>query len=365
MATIITATVLQADEVVKIDAVLRRGSPLVDPVDYVRSSTLVQNQIKAAAGLPATATFVQVILTNQSYTGGTYEYQYLLTLDTLESGVGHSHDSSTLFHPLQEAYNDGPFIKLDPTLGPVEIFAETSGTVDYLRIHQDTTNIFYVRSDGTIGISAHTTYWSDTEYDIGSDDEGVTLRRPRDAYIGRNLWVATDAIFGGSAKSPHYLFFPQDINPDNDPLNRHIYFNSTDNYVHVWDGTNDYALGPGGTGGSIVGTYVGPTVNVGDAVTISAADTVIPANAGVSSQNPVIGICIDKPAPATAIVQLAGEIMITTWTLLPSLPYFLSKTSGQLTPTLAGFVSGDIYQKIGIAKDAQTITLQLGPQIQM
>lgn len=117
----------------------------------------------------------------------------------------------------------------------------------------------------------------------------------------------------------------------------------------------------GGSGGpSVVGTYTGPTVSVGDVVTISAASTVVPADASLAAQNPVIGICIEKPVVSTAVVQLAGEVSVFGGTLTANLRYWLSNTApGQMVTTLAGFSSGDIVQMVGVSKTTSILSLKL------
>jgi len=117
----------------------------------------------------------------------------------------------------------------------------------------------------------------------------------------------------------------------------------------------------GGSGGpNVVGTYTGPTVSVGDAVTVSAADTVIPADASAASQHPVIGICIEKPAASTAVVQLAGEVSVFGGSLTANSRYWLSNsTPGQMVTTLAGFSSGDIVQLVGVSKSTSVLTLKI------
>ena len=117
-----------------------------------------------------------------------------------------------------------------------------------------------------------------------------------------------------------------------------------------------------GGGAGVTGIYTGPTVAVADVVTISASDTVIPANASNPSENPIIGVCISKPTGTTAEVQLAGEISVFAG-LTPNVPYYLAKTAGQITTSVASYTSGDVVQLVGISKNATTLVLRLDSRI--
>jgi hypothetical protein len=361
MAIQVTSTIKESTQLYKVRVNLTSVTPIITPEYFVLHDPTVKQEVIGLAGLPSTTVFVSALLLSEGYVGSTYFYDMLITLDPLPvTATSHFHDSSTLFHPLREAYRDGPYIDLDPSMGPVEIYALTPNTVDYLRIHQGALNLFYVRKNGTISIGAHIEYATDTTYDIGSVDNGVTLRRPRDLYVGRDTWTARNGYFGTSAKSPEYLFFPRASNPDNRPAERHLYWNSTDNKPHVWNGLLDYPLNSCDDCDGVVGLYDGPTVNIGDAVAMSGLNAVIQADASVSWHNPVVGICVDKPTPLVALVQFNGEVTVFPATLTPGAKYFLDKTAGGLTTDVSAFVTGDIVQFVGVGKTDSTLTISIG-----
>jgi len=249
MAEIAGASVITSEEVYKVKAELRSRTPVPDIVDYVINDPDAQADIKAQAGIPEDAVFVSVVLLNEGYLSANYIYEVLLTLDpigtTQTAASAHEHDSETIFHPLREAYRDGPEIDLDTTLGPVRITADTANTVDYLQVQADTHNLFLIRQDGAIEIGSHMLFVNDTLYDIGSADDGTTLYRPRDVYVGRDLWVARDAFVSDEITATSHNYFERAATPDTDPTKRYTYWNSTDNQVHVWDGTTDYPIGGG------------------------------------------------------------------------------------------------------------------------
>ena len=114
----------------------------------------------------------------------------------------------------------------------------------------------------------------------------------------------------------------------------------------------------GGGGGGVTGTFAGPTVNVSDAVYVSASATVSQADASApTGLNFTIGICINKPAPGTAVVQFAGEAAVFSGTLTAGATYYLDTTAGQITTSVAGHGTGDAVQIVGVAKDSNTLII--------
>lgn len=361
MAVQVTSTVKESTRLYKVGVTLTSITPIITPEYFVIHDPATKQEVIADAGLPSTTVFVQAVLLKEGYIGNTYYYDLLITLDPLPAtATSHFHDSSTLHHPLREAYRDGPYIDLDPSLGPVDIYAIAANTVDYFRVHLGARDLFFIRRDSTISIGAHVEFGTDTTYDIGSVDNGITLRRPRDLYVGRDTWTARSGYFGTSAKSPVYLFFPQATNPDNVAADRHIYWNSTDNKPHVWNGVLDYPLNSCDDCDGIVAIFDGPTVNVGDAVTMSGLNSVVQSDASAAWQHPVIGICVEKPSPLIALVQLNGEAGVYTGTLTPGAKYFLAKTAGGITTDVSTFTTGDVVQVVGIAKTDSTLTITIG-----
>lgn len=246
MAVEITTQVTQAARVYQIRATLQSLSVIPDPEQYVLQDK-EKARILAIAALPANTVVLGAKLLQEGYIGDIHYYVVLLTLEEVPPTVtAHTHGPDTLFMPLRESYRDGPYIDLDSSLGPVDIWAAQS-TVDYLRIRDGSTIFLEVNQEGQLRLGGHVEFTTDTVYDIGSLDDGVTLRRPRDVYIGRDAWVARDGYFGTSAQSPTYKFEPQlATTPSTDPTDRLIYWNSGDNQAHAWDGTTDYPLTGGG-----------------------------------------------------------------------------------------------------------------------
>jgi hypothetical protein len=96
---------------------------------------------------------------------------------------------------------------------------------------------------------------------------------------------------------------------------------------------------------------------VGDAVALSAADTVILADADNASARPAIGIVASKPTPTTCVLRYAGELGGFTG-LTPGATYYLSTTPGAIqTPTPTG--AGVLSQVIGDARNTTTLVIDI------
>lgn len=250
MAVELTTAVDRSVNIRQVEATLRSREDLPDPEQYVRDNTGgIYDRIIATAGLRTETIFVAIVLLRANTIGGTYTYVLLLTLEeAFCTANAHEHTSATLHHPLVEAYRDGPAIELDPALGPVEILADAGATA-YLRVTSVDRSIVYldITQDGNFDLGGHVKFTKDQEYDIGTFD-GIKYYRPRDVYVGRDLYAACNGYFGIAAKSPQYKFFPELVNPDTDPTSRHIFWNATVNEPYAWDGTTEYSLVGGGGG---------------------------------------------------------------------------------------------------------------------
>ncbi len=278
MAVELTTAVDRSVNVRQVEATLSSRAAIADPEQYVKDNTDgIYDRIIATAGLPAATIFVAVVLLRQNTIGGTYTYVLLLTLDeAFFTATAHEHTSATLHHPLVDAYRDGPAITLDPTLGPVDILG-APGSISFLRVTNEDRTATYldITQDGYFNLGGHVKFTVDQTYDIGTFD-GVKYYRPRDVYVGRDLYAACNGYFGISAKSPEYLFFPELVNPDTDPASRHIYWNSTVNEPYAWDGITEYSLVGGGGGPDADGVIFieDLTPNVGNIdVTFAENDT--------------------------------------------------------------------------------------------
>jgi len=372
MAISILSQVESSTKVYVITVNLTSFDPIVDPVSYVSQPT-VWMDVLAIAGLPELL-FIGAELIDQGYIGREYYYKLSMTFDrTHVVATGHSHDSSTIFHPLNNAYLDGPWIEVVDNLGPVDIRRDATGTTDYLRVREENgDDYFKVDKDGYLQFGNHVRFLRDCEFDIGSVDDGATLRRPRDIYVCRNVDMGGNLTVGGNGtfqdflQATHYEFTSQAANPDSDPASRHIYWNSVDNTLRGWDGSVEFILGGGSTPLGLTGIYTCPSsVAVGNVVSIIGGTTVDKADATILGLRPVIGVVVSKIDPTTAVVQLYGEAGVFAGSLVPGELYFLGKVPGTLTNSLAGYVSGDTVQLVGVAKDANTLTLRFESRVHL
>lgn len=107
------------------------------------------------------------------------------------------------------------------------------------------------------------------------------------------------------------------------------------------------------------GTYsCAADIAIGDVVYTSAVNTVSKASAA-SSATMAWGIVISKPSTFSAIVLFASGEVNAYVGLSPLTQYFLDITAGGITADVSGFVAGNIVQKVGRAKNATTLVVEI------
>ena len=368
----ITSTTRASTGTVQVDVTLTSGTVIADPVAYV---TISANSalILAGAGLDATLPFVGATLQSSTVVGGIYTYELISVYGDVPSTVTtHTHDHTTTAMPWGQTYRDGVELVVDSALGPPIISYTDDTTVDYLRIKTDTAttprDLFWVKQGSVIRIGAHTEYYLDATYDLGTPDAGVTLRRPRDVRLSRDIYAGRNAIITGYGSyssyvlGTHHRFTGQATNPDNTAGTRHVYVRSTDDTLRYWNGSSDLAISPAGASGDTVGQYTcAAGVAIGEVVVCSGVDTVVEANATTLVGGPVAGIVVNKPDATTANVKYLGETgAIFAGALTPGNEYFLARTAGGITDSLAGFTTGDTQVSLGFAKNTNTLVTRIG-----
>lgn len=369
MATI-TAVIHATGDITQVDVTITSTTVIADPIAYVQIST-VAAEILARAGLSATLSFVSASLQSTTSVGSTYYYNLIVTYGDTPSGTTtHYHDHTTVTMPLREAYRDGVTIDLDSMLGPVTITAANDTSVDYLRIRTDlgTTarDLLWVKQGSVVRFGTHTEFYLDATYDVGTPDAGVTLRRPRDVrvgrdiYAGRNLAITGYGTYGTYVLGTHYRFTGQSSNPDTAPTNQHLYVNATDASLRYWDGSGETILSGGaGAGSDTVGLYDCPGgTAVGNVVYVTAPDYVVAANAATLAGQDIQGVVVSKPTATTAYVKYVGEASVFVG-LTPGVTYYLAKSAGAVTADVSSYVEGDTMIVVGVAKNATTLVLRI------
>jgi hypothetical protein len=364
MALTISSTVRSTSTQWTVAVVLSSYDVVADPAAYISGSTTVQAEILAAAGLDADCVFISVTLTSSSTVGSQHRYTLAVVFGDVLTAGGHTHGCDTVTFPLQCAYADGPIVVLDPTTGPIILSRPTTADMTYLQLRYGTTDLFKV-SNTAIRVGNHIEFYPDNTYDLGTPDEGTTLRRPRDVRVGRHLFVLQNVMSGGYAVFANYVrakydvLAPQAVNPTIDASVRHIYVNSVDNTLRYWDGTLEHILGTT-SGSDTLGLWnCGAGVQIRDAVYCNAADSVDRANASTLAGKEIVGICVSKPTAITAVVRYSGEIPGYGGLAAGAL-YYVSTSSGLITNDVSGFVTGDTVLQVGIAKNGTTLVYQPG-----
>lgn len=369
----IIATPRATGETTQVDCTVESAVVIADPVAYISTDTNVATII-AQAGLSASLELIDADLQSSTSLGGVYYYVLICTFGDVPAGVTtHTHDHTTLTFPLQQAYQDGPEVVATSTYGPVKITAADDTSVDYLRIQTDTDtttrDLLWLYQGSILRVGAHQEFFPDATYDIGTPDEGVTDRRPRDVRLSRNLLAGGNSTivgygtYGSYVLGTHHRFTVQAANPDASAANRHVYVNSGDNSLRFWDGASDVVLAGGaGTSGDTVGLYsCAAGVTIGEAVVITVADTVVEANATTLAGDTIAGIVVAKPTSTTCSVKYVGETgAVFAGALTIGNQYYVGRTDGTITDNLSTFATGDTQLPVGIAKNADTLVIRIG-----
>jgi hypothetical protein len=94
-----------------------------------------------------------------------------------------------------------------------------------------------------------------------------------------------------------------------------------------------------------------------DIVYCNGADSIAVANATSLSTAPAIGFVNSKPTTTTAILTYFGELGGFSG-LTSGVQYFLNTVDGQITTT-APSTTGNILQRVGIARNSTTLLVQI------
>ena len=127
--------------------------------------------------------------------------------------------------------------------------------------------------------------------------------------------------------------------------------------------SNNGGSGGGGGGGSSVATFdCANSISVGNAVYLSAVNTVAKAFMGVAGQTPeAIGIVIAKPTAITCTVLLSGATGPILAGLTTGAIYYVSRATAGLITATAPTGQGEKVQRIGVA--AATDNLVVNPDL--
>lgn len=96
---------------------------------------------------------------------------------------------------------------------------------------------------------------------------------------------------------------------------------------------------------------------------ISSSNTIMTASSNnITHCNKVVGLIIETKAQGEQVkVQISGEVSNTSWNLVAGYSYYLGNggTISNVAPT-TGFI-----QKVGIAKNSTTLSINLGQPIKL
>jgi hypothetical protein len=143
------------------------------------------------------------------------------------------------------------------------------------------------------------------------------------------------------------------------PAEGDSYWDGTADILYVWNGTAWQDVGASGAATGVENTYtVGAGgVTAGDALYISANDTVLKADASAIATGKLIGFAKTTEA-AAANVEVVKVGVISNITASAGDILYLSTTAGALTTTPPSG-AGEIVYKAGYAKSASELDIQL------
>jgi len=117
--------------------------------------------------------------------------------------------------------------------------------------------------------------------------------------------------------------------------------------------------GPSAASGAVVEEFnCIATVALGDAVYLSSADTVDKSNATTESTMPCIGLVTSKPTATTCVVVMSGSVSGYVG-LTPGATYFVGLIPGTVVPTVVGFPSLAVVQRIAYARSTTVLVVDI------
>jgi len=117
--------------------------------------------------------------------------------------------------------------------------------------------------------------------------------------------------------------------------------------------------GPAG-GGVISGLTCTALESIGDVVYLNGSSIVSRASATSIATVPAQGFVVGKPTAITCDVQILGELTVLAG-LVPNNEYFLDLALGGITNNVAGFVAGNVVQRVGDAISPTSLLLDIDP----
>lgn len=181
-------------------------------------------------------------------------------------------------------------------------------------------------------------------------------------------------VLQNNAGSTAALSFPETTLPPTPLPNQGlIYYDAISKKFFISENGAGFVplLNPGGGGGAAEsGNYpfIPGNVDVGDVVYLTNADVIERASAVNQFTQPVLGIVTSllySPAPI-ATVQYGGELTLagTFVNLIIGAQYYLSNVSpGKIMSDISGLTSNNVLQKVGKAKDQNTLIIDIDQDI--
>ena len=176
-----------------------------------------------------------------------------------------------------------------------------------------------------------------------------------------NETVSGDWTFSGfTDMNSGQLRLPNQANATS-PADGDMYWDPTGDTLYVHNGTSYVDVSSTGTASSVQNTYTAGAGGIAqyDVVYISAADTVLKGDASAIATAKIIGFAPSAiSASSTGAIQENGVLSGVLTGATAGDVYFLSTTAG-LISTTRPTGSGEVVQKVGYAKNATDLQIQI------
>ena len=204
-----------------------------------------------------------------------------------------------------------------------------------------------------VTITDSITFNAVTDTIAGIQNQNLLDKTANETISGNYTFTGVADITGGDLRIPTAI--------SGAPATGDMYVNTGTQQLFVYDGSSYFDVGATGSANSVKISYTAGTggVTAGDAVYISGADTVLPANADVESTSSVIGFAESTVAatnPVNIITQgiVAGALTGAT----AGAVYYLDTTNGAITTTVPTG-SADVVLEVGYAKNATDLHVEI------
>jgi hypothetical protein len=230
--------------------------------------------------------------------------------------------------------------------------AEMDSAADDITLNSYTASTSFSVTGG-VTIDSNITFNALTDTIAGIQNQNLLDKTASETISGDYTYTGVNDITAGDLRIPTAI--------SGAPATGDVYLNAGTQQVFAYDGSTYFDIGGTGSASSVEITYTAGTggITIGDAVYISGADTVLPANADIEGTSSVIGFAKTTEAATNPVVVVTKGIVPGVLTgATPGAVYYLDITNGQITTTVPTG-SADVVLEVGYAKNATDLHVEI------